>query len=266
MHQPSILLLGATDRAEFQEARAAMDGGGPMRELAEMDAAVSALAAGEVVPEVIVVAQAFPGQVPHGTIDRLRRAAPLARIVGLLGSWCEGEMRSGAPWQGAVRTYWHHWPARGSRELHRLAAGQACAWGLPPTATEEERLLAGMAARWPRRNGVVVIQAKSPEMADWLSAAVRQRGFATVWLRTPDSAKVERAAAAIYDGARFGDEECAELRRLAAAVRPAPVLALLGFPRIEDQRRAIAAGATAVVSKPLSVDDLYWQLDRLGGE
>ena len=49
-------------------------------------------------PDVIVVAQAFPGQFSHQAIDRLRRLAPLARMVGLMGSWCEGEMRTGSPW------------------------------------------------------------------------------------------------------------------------------------------------------------------------
>jgi len=42
----------------------------------------------------------------------------------------------------------------------------------------------------------------------------------------------------------------------------APIVALLDFPRIEDRRRALAAGAQAILSKPLQVDDLFWELDR----
>lgn len=49
---------------------------------------------------------------------------------------------------------------------------------------------------------------------------------------------------------------------MTATLRPAPVIALLDFPRIEDYDRAMAAGAVAVVSKPLHLDDLFWQLDR----
>jgi DNA-binding NarL/FixJ family response regulator len=72
----------------------------------------------------------------------------------------------------------------------------------------------------------------------------------------------ESAAAGIFD-AGDGDAEYETLRRLAADLRPAPVIALLGFPRVEDRDRAVAAGAAAVLSKPLLLEDLYWQLDRL---
>ena len=44
-----------------------------------------------------------------------------------------------------------------------------------------------------------------------------------------------------------------------------PIVALLGFPRVEDRDRALAAGATAVLAKPLLLDDLFWQLDQLIG-
>jgi CheY-like chemotaxis protein len=74
---------------------------------------------------------------------------------------------------------------------------------------------------------------------------------------------VEGAAAAIFDGSQGRGEELGELEHLAAGLRPAPIVALLDFPRIEDHRRAMAAGAAAVLSKPLQLEDLLWQLDRL---
>ena len=77
--------------------------------------------------------------------------------------------------------------------------------------------------------------------------------------------RIEGATAAIFDCDDLDDAEFAELRRLAAALRPAPVLALMSFPRIEDQCRAVAAGAAAVLSKPLVVDDLFGELDPAAG-
>jgi DNA-binding NarL/FixJ family response regulator len=263
MHELSILLLGRTDRTEFEPARRAVQELAAVYEFDETDAAAAALAMSEITPDVIVVAQAFPGQFSHQAIDRLRRLAPLSRVVGLMGSWCEGEARTGWPWPGAVRTYWHQWAARSNRGLRRLALGQACSWGLPLTATEEERLLANTAERWPRRSGVVVIHARSHETADWLSAACRSRGFATVWQRTSSAARVEGATATIFDASSLHEEEFDDLRRLAAAAHPAPVVALLSFPRVEDRQLALSAGAAAVLSKPLVVDDLFWELDRL---
>jgi CheY-like chemotaxis protein len=262
MSSLSILLLGDTDRTEFQDARLCLDDRGVVHGFSRVALAAAALVEGEIVPDVIVVAQAFPGQFSHQAVDRLRRLAPLARVIGLLGSWCEGEMRTGSPWPGAVRTYWHQWAIRCDRELRRLAKGECCSWALPPTATEEERLLADTAERWPQRHGLVVICARSREMAEWLSAACRSRGFATVWQRPPITARVDGAVAAIFDGTLLREDQTSDLHRLAAALRPAPVLALLAFPRAEDRRRALSAGAAVVVSKPVAVDDLFGELER----
>jgi hypothetical protein len=266
------------------------------------------MAAGEPLPDVIVVAQARPGEFSHQAVDRLRRLAPLARIVGLMGSWCEGEMRSGSPWPASARVYWHQWPARCGGELGHLARGVPSSWSLPITATEEERLLADAATRGndaPLREahglqpvglsppvglpgGLVLIRSRSAEMAGWLLAACRDRGLAAVWQRRPaepekgDSPHLPRPTAgwcppegcfaqmgtvpffrptaAIFDAAELDDAECDELRRFAAAAQPSPVIALLGFPRIDDQRRALSAGVTAVLSKPVALTDLFWQI------
>jgi DNA-binding NarL/FixJ family response regulator len=260
----SILLLGNTDRTEFHGARLRLEAWGTVDAFAEVAAALAALAAGQIVPDVIVVVQAFPGQFSHSVLDRLRRLAPLARVIGLLGSWCEGEMRTGSPWPGAVRTYWHQWAIRCDRQLCRLAKGESCAWALPPTATEEERLLADMGEAWPQRQGMVVIWAQSREMAEWLSAACRSRGLATVWQRPPITARVEGAVAAIFDGGDLGEDQSHDLERLVAALHPAPVLTLLDFPRVSDRAHAFSVGAAAVVSKPVAVDDLLWELERIG--
>jgi hypothetical protein len=272
MHPLSILLFGDFERAEFFDARAGLERFGTVHQYAGVDEAADAMARAEFVPDVIVAAQAFPGQVSQQAIDRLRRLAPLARVVGLLGSWCEGEMRSGSPWPGVVRTYWHQWPARSARELYCMANGHHCSWSLPPTATEEERLLADMnacgihtGAPLDAPRGLVSICGRSRETAEWLSAACRKRGFSTVWRRSATAAESDGVVAGIYDGTDLTEDSCDELRRLAAALHPAPVVALLAFPRIEDRQRALSAGAASVLSKPLSLEDLFTELDRALG-
>ena len=265
MRHLSILLVGDTDRNEFADAWADLHCWGEVCAFDRVAAATAALAEGQFVPDVIVLAQAFPGQFSHAAIEDLRRLAPLARVVGLMGSWCEGEMRTGLPWPGVVRTYWHQWTARCCREVGRLARGERCPWMLPPTATEEERLLVDAAERWPRRDGLVLVRAFSYETAQWLSAACRSLGLATVWQRSLTGACVEGALAAIFDAADVGEETCNGLDRLAQTLHPAPVIAMLAFPRAEDRRRVLAAGAAAVISKPLVVEDLFWELDRVCG-
>jgi CheY-like chemotaxis protein len=259
----SLLLLGDTDRHEFGAARSCLDRWGDVQAFRDVAAAAEAMAAGQVVPDVIVVAEAFPGQFSHRAVDQLRRQSPFARVIGLMGSWCEGEMRTGTPWPGVARTYWHQWAARCDRELRRLAEGQNCAWMLPPTATEEERLLADLTHPWPPRRGLVVIRARSHEMTEWLSAACRSRGYATVWQRAAAAARVEGATAALFDTAELNENENGELRRMVATLDPAPVIVLLSFPRADDSKRALSAGAAAVVSKPLAVDDLFEAMETV---
>jgi len=264
MPRLATLFVGSANRPEFREASAGLSRWGEVERAADAEAAVAAIRDGRIAPDVIVVAQAFPGQFSHEAIDRLRREAPLARVLGLLGSWCEGESRSGSPWPAVARTYWHQWPARCDWELCRMARGERCSWAMPVTASDEERILAddefhGEAAA----TGIVVVRSASREMADWLSEAARRRGFSAIWRHSADDVPSEGVRAAIFDGTDLGDRECDELRRLSAAVQPAPVVALLPFPRVEDERRAISAGAGAVLSKPAAILDLFGRLDAL---
>jgi CheY-like chemotaxis protein len=261
----SILLIGDAERTEFRDARAGLDRWGTVHAFAETDQAIKVLTNGEVVPDMIVVAQSFPGQYSHEAVDHLRRLAPLARVIGLMGSWCEGEMRTGLPWPGAVRTYWHQWTSRSNREFNRLLKGQCGAWTLPPTASEEERLLADRAKQGDElsfQRGLVLIHTQSHDMAQCLSAACRSWGFATVWQHPTNIVHVEGAVAAIFDSGDLRNKQCSLLRHLTRSIYPLQVIALLAFPRIEDRNQALSAGAAAVLSKPLVLADLFDALER----
>jgi len=263
MAELSILVVGNTGRAEFRDAHAALAGLGRVTAADDVEAAAAILAGSETAADVIVVAQALPGEFSGEAIDRLRRLAPLARIVGLLGSWCEGETRTGRPWPGAIRVYWHQWHARAGRELTRLRAGLRSSWALPSTASEEERLLAVADEALPQRQGLVAICSPSFAMQDWLAAACRRVGYATAWVRPPSLALPPALVAILFDASDARGDELALLQSLAASAGPAPILVLLDFPRGEDRDRVLAAGAQAVLSKPLLIEDLFWQLDRL---
>ena len=259
----SVLLIGDTSRAEFRHARSSLEELGRVTQADDVQSAAAELTAGRITPDLIVLALAFPGQFPAKAIEQLRCLAPLARILALLGSWCEGEMRTGKPLPGLIRVYWHQWLARCSRESSRLHAGLLSGWGLPVTATDEERLLASENYCSESREGLVAICTRQHEMHDWLSAACRRRGHSTVWLTPDEPVHLAGATAAIFDGTDCDGVEVDQLERLVARIKPAPVVALCDFPRIEDHDRTIAAGAAAVLSKPLLLDDLFWQLDHV---
>jgi hypothetical protein len=295
-----VLLIGDMSRAEFRRARATLESLATVAVEPDIAAATRVVEDGQLLPDTIVVAQAYPGQFAAEQVARLRRAAPCTPIVALLGSWCEGEMRSGRPWPGVVRVYWHQWEARAAQELSLLAAGHCSAWSLPATATEEDRLLASAGRREltpcrstveeaqaqhqpesPARDGpslalracddepqqtrgLMVIATPEPAQAEWLTEACRRQGYATVWLRPPYQAEIHGATAAIFDGDDCHGAEAAQLREFCRRLAPAPVVTLMTFPRADDVDRALSCGAAVVLSKPLHLLDLFWQLERLG--
>lgn len=263
MSEICVLLIGDTRRREFRRARASLDDAARVREAPDAEEAEVLLAGGRFLPEVIVVAQSHPGQFSARQIDRLRRLAPLARVLALLGSWCEGEVRTGNPWPAVIRVYWHQWLPCWRQELARLRQGECPAWGLPVTASEEDRLLASAEAPAPTREGLIAICSPCFEMQDWLAAACRGRGYSTEWIRPHRPTTLRDTTAAIFDATDCRGEELDQLKRFAAVSGEAPVLALLDFPRIEDEDLALAAGAVAVLAKPLLLEDLFWQLDQM---
>jgi len=259
----SVLLVGDSKSAEFRYALAAQGDCWQLAAAEDFQTAERLIASGKFIPDVLVVAQSFPGQFSAAAVERLRRLAPLARVVGLLGSWCEGEQRTGRPWPATIRCYWHQWPARGARQLQAIRERQLAAWSLPHTASEEERFLCEAKPDAASRAGLVVVWSCNRAVAEWLCDACAARGWATVWLRRNWHAAVSGAALGIFDDANLSGPQQDQLHRLCKLVQPAPVLALLDFPRIEDVACAMQAGAAAVLSKPVQLADLYWQLDQL---
>ncbi|NLY02708.1 MAG: hypothetical protein GXY83_42185 [Rhodopirellula sp.] len=261
-----VLLVGEIERAEFRDAVAELRRAAEVTAAKDVDDALGFLDSGRLVPDLIVVAQAMPGQLSADDIDRLRQRVPLARVIGLLGSWCEGEVRTGKPWPAAVRVYWHQWPARCRRELRRLAAGRGSSWSLPVTASDEEQFLTVADAPLVRGHGLIVIHALEYAMYEWLASACRRQGYATVWLTPNRPPLIGGATAVLFDFGGGVESELADLKSLAEQLHPAPLIALLNFPRLDERNAVLAAGAAAVLSKPLLIADLFEQLDSLLGD
>ena len=209
-------------------------------------------------PAVVLIAQAWPGQVAARDVHRLRELAPLARIWVVGGTWSEGEARSGAPVLAALRSYWHQWPARWS---HELSTDPLADCRLPVSASQEERLLHRSSLRLPRVDELVVIDAQSAETAAAMGDACRALGCAWVW-RRGEVAMVEGASVVLWDATASQLEDEPLARRRVAEAQPAPVVAVTSFPRPETHRAAQRAGVAGLVSKPYLLEDLAYQIGR----
>jgi CheY-like chemotaxis protein len=252
------LWIGDSQSAEFSAAALRLAEQARVVKFADASAAREWFASENAAPDLIVLAQSFPGQLDAEAVKPLRTAAPLARIIAVLGTWCEGESRSGHPVPGTIRVYWHQFESRCLRELQQLRSGRCNSWGLAPTATEDERLLMTESHSPTPTQGLAAIITSDQEMANCVSDACGTRGIATVWFLPGQEIRAAGVTAVLWDAPIPVPEQVAELQRLKQTY--IPVLALLDFPRVDDHVAALWAGASAVISKPLLWSELFGYL------
>ncbi len=256
-----ILFIGDAQREEFRAAaRSLVDRGAVIA--ADVSRAQAIISQG-FAPAMIVVAQSWPNQFSERRIEELRRASPLARIVRLLGTWMDGDGRTGKPWPATMLASWQRWDARHSDMLPGLS--------LPITASEDDRLLAaGDAAHSipsAQRDSLwIAVHAQSRDTAESLIELCSQRGWNALWLRNVNAALPSIVDCAVFDARDTSAKEIQDLVNLRTSLGAAPIIALVGFPRLEDVERFQAAGASAIVSKPFLADDLARQIERFVGQ
>jgi DNA-binding NarL/FixJ family response regulator len=276
----AALLIGNANEPEFAGALAAL------REAFEVTSQRDITSALEAPPEtvsdvelpnyeVIVLAQSRPGGIAAADLERLRRRFPLAAVIALVGSWCEGETRSGKPLSTACRLYWHQAADRFKQDLLRRQRGRPASWNLPATSTEEERALSRAAApirRSPsnvRRRGdqssrgAIALFGHERSSLELLVDVCRAGGYDPIWMGAQRASEPRDVSAVIWDLSNWGHSADQELQQITRIVPAERVVALLGFPRWQDIQRAAQRGIGAVVSKPFVLDDLYSSLERV---
>jgi len=263
---PAILLIGEHGHREFAAAVAWLE---TNAQLTKASTAADAFACGQLdarsVPwHTVVFAQSRPGVIAWRDIERVSRVAPLAHLVALLGSWCEGETRSGKPWPGVVRCYWHQWPARCGTELRPNIAPTS--WQLPRTSSDWERTNHALRQPVAGGSGMVAIHSRTALSFQALAQACRLAGFAAARLTPSQTWAVQGAAAVLWDGPIDRAQDHTELQELAQRVRPVPLIALLAFPRFHQVERARQGGVAAVISCPFLLTDLWATLSDVTGQ
>src|SRR5690349_536160 len=142
MSDASIWIIGEWRYADFSGALAWLDSHAACQRFDHPADALSALRSAEQQrdPAALLLVQSRPGQFSAREVERLHAAAPLARLVALVGPWCEGEARSGRPWPGVERVPWRAWENHLPRALALNGAVQSAAALLPRTASDIEQV------------------------------------------------------------------------------------------------------------------------------
>ena len=155
-----------------------------------------------------------------------------------------------------MRVYWPEFIARMGVLLGQTATKERARWDLPRTSTEADLLLAarvksangtvgpacraGQSARSQR--GMAAIAARTHVTYEALAQACGLAGLAATWLPPGRPYAVQGASLALWDSSGWGAFEAEELARFTGQVAPAPVLALVDFPRRQEGEQILACG------------------------
>jgi hypothetical protein len=271
-----LLLAGPWDQGEFAALRRALDPHPQWTSSPSIQLAVNQAIESELPPELILLAQLRPGDdQQQQAIDRLYREAPLTRVIAVVGTWCEGELRTGKPLHGVIRSYWYDFLRWWRSALARWKRGEAPPWSQPLL---DQR--SGQAFHSPSIAGVanigridsaevVAIDAVDHAAFDALNAALSPLGWQCQWQprHRPELASA-RPTLGIWDGGQLEPEELESLREFCRRLKEfdAPVIALLDFPRLEHSEMAKAVGAAAILGKPYIFAALIDELRSLSGK
>jgi hypothetical protein len=251
----TVKLIGPIDHPDFREAAALI------RIAAQSETAA------DILPELVVIAQARPGPVSQGEVESIQHRYPLAGVVAIAGSWCEGETRTGRPWPGVKRFYWYEFPAWWRQQLALRNAGLCPDWSRPTSETLRSSAISNpQSTIHNRRPGIILLSAANRYIADALADVLHHAGYATIWYPPGRPMLVVRGAiAGIWDGGQLDDREANHLAAFCHTLArdAAPVVALLDFPRCDRYEVAQQCGAAALLGKPWINADLIATIEAI---
>ncbi len=263
MDRLEVLYVGDSGWREFRHVHQWLAERSTLTTAADLSAALSLVERGQFEPALVVLAQRWPGEFSGPRIERLRKAAPLARLSELLGSWCEQPARGVEPVTGTLSYYWHQWVPRMAPEFALQAGGESAHLDFASDGHGRRALARCFGAAPRQHQGLLAIHTRDSDTAAALCDAAAGRGFAAVWLRGPQMSHLAGVRAGIWDAANSSPTEAHEMNQWCGALGGVPIIALVGFPRVEDRSRFSDAGAAVIVSKPFWLDDVFWQIERL---
>lgn len=208
--------------------------------------------------DLVVIAQGRRGVLADDSIEFIQSTFATTPKVALLGSWCEGEVRSGTPWPGIPRVYWHQWEGRFQQFLHCLEDNEIHPWQSPATSSLADEAIAGPHFGDDEFHGIVAVSAWTKTQYSMIEDALSAFGARSCWVERATwdgEAKDLVKAVIIDDDSLTGDLET-RIRWIFSTFGQVPLVLVLGFPRKDEVDSLKAMGVGAVVSKPFKLGDL----------
>ena len=215
--------------------------------------------------DLIVLAQSRADQISADAVERIQAKQPLTPIVALLGSWCEGGMRSDEPWLGVRRIYWHQWLGRFEQFSMQLRGAGIAIWHQPKTASDADDTLFECAdSNEPAPERLIAISAADQTQFEFLRDSFETFSWNSCWAEraTFDEGTVEMVSAVCIDANSFSEDLQSRIDWLQSKLPTTPTALTLNFPRSQDLNAAARRGIHEIVSKPFQLNDLKQAIDR----
>jgi hypothetical protein len=262
-----IAWLGGTPVPELAWARTAVARFAPCIDLpwgrvpADRVAGDASPATVQTAPVVMFLATDRPGRFTLTDATALARRWPLTVLVSVATSLADGRRRSGPPLPGIEELPWCDVPVRLRWWLAALDAGRPGMLGIPATTRREDRLFVAAAQIRGRRDSAgirrtVAIAAQRPADLDGIAALVASAGHRIVACPGRRPGLDVDADLVLWDVESLDAAQAGWLRLLGAHRPGLPVVLLDSFPNYESAAGALAAGAVAVLARPLSLESL----------
>ena len=215
-------------------------------------------------PDVIILVFEWPGQYSVETVEALTFAAPLARVVCQLGSWCQG-ISTTKSLDDFAPFVWEPVADLGIlRESTQLAFGHArCSLVKPITATREERLT-NDAALWEtfsEQNTLTGVVSTDPHFRQWICEVLEKRGETPREAQSPENLDGSPYRL-IWDLAPWQESTTSRVRDFLGRFPDSYVIGVLNFPRREHRQELRRAGVPLLLAKPFLLANLFWALDQ----
>ena len=260
MEQRQILLSGDYWHPDFKSILSSFDlpvTMVPIEKLSSFEASATQF-------DLIVMAESRRDQIQPETMEWLRQKFSGVPIVNLLGSWCEGEMRSGSPLPGVIRVYWHQWSGQYAQFVNQLKENSITDWHLPATTTIADRLQSSTTPV-DLQNEIIGVSAWTQTQYEMLADSLKTMGYRSRWLErsTWDAEAIRILSAICIDANSMTQDLTNRLQWLKTTFPQRPMILILNFPRENDVASAKSLGVEEVLSKPFDLADLLTALIRV---
>ena len=209
-------------------------------------------------PDLIVLCQSRRGTVLPAANEQLISMFPLAARVVLLGSYCEGERRSGKPLEGWHRRFWYQWPAFFGLFEFALLEGIDHPCQLPSTASASDLLLSeiSFAEFADGQQPSIELNCRWDSERQWFVDLFEHFGCQVFLDRENSQSDILLVVRDSLD-----DQTVGEIKALCD--RDRPVCLTLNFPRIQEWNLAFEMGIASLFGRPFVNSEVFYSILQL---